>query len=120
MAAQIPTSLRRWFVIHFVADMLFGLPLLFAPAWTLQLMGFAVGNLYTARLVGAALIGIGGTSLLVKNKGIQTYQAMLTLKILWSLSAIVGLFLSLLEQPVFFWLDDPCTLLSLFWSLDLL
>jgi hypothetical protein len=99
---QIPTSLKTWFTIHFFADMLFGIPLLVAPIWTLTLFGFDGIETTTARLVGAALIGIGGTSLIVKEASVESYRTMLTLKLIWSSSAVLGLVLSLFsgENPM--------------------
>ena len=61
---RAPKSLQVWFIFHFVFDYLLGLPLLFAPGWLLSLFGWTVIDNFTARLIGAALIGIGGISLL--------------------------------------------------------
>ena len=82
--------------------MLFGIPLLVAPIWTLTLFGFDGIETTTARLVGAALIGIGGTSLIVKEASVESYRTMLTLKLIWSSSAVLGLVLSLFsgENPM--------------------
>lgn len=90
--------LKTWFVIHFVADMLFGFPLLFFPEWTLGLFEIMNVEQVTARLVGAALIGIGGVSLLAREKGKESYKSLLTLKVIWSFAAIVALSLSLLNS----------------------
>ncbi|HEU4368157.1 MAG TPA: hypothetical protein VFV05_08035, partial [Methylomirabilota bacterium] len=46
------------------------------------------------RLVGAALVAIGGQSLIGRDDDVAAFRAMLNLKILWSLSA-VGAFSSL-------------------------
>ncbi len=101
----VSQTLRRWFLIHFVLDFLFGLPLLFFPAFTLSLFGFLTENLMLARLVGAALIGIGGTSLLMHRAGIEIYKAMLDLKIFWSISAIIAIILSIMTgAPPSAWL----------------
>ena len=51
----------------------------------------------TVRLVAAALFGIGGNSLLMSRGGIEKYITMLNLKIIWSLAAISGIFLTILE-----------------------
>ena len=76
---MVPKGLRTWFIIHFIADYLFGIPLLLAPIWTMTLFGWASIDPATTRLVGAALLGI------------ETYRAMLNLKIIWSLAAIFSL-----------------------------
>jgi len=92
---QIPSSLRTWFVIHFMVDYLFAIPLFIAPAWFLSLFGFTIIDFVTARLVAAALFAVGGISLLSSNASIETYKSLLKLKIIWSVSAIAGLLLSL-------------------------
>ena len=93
---MVPQSLRLWFVIHFVFDFIFGVPLLIAPIWFLTLFGFENPDPFTARLVGAALLGIGGESLLGWNGPIEAFRAMLNLKIIWSLAAIFGIILTLI------------------------
>ncbi len=100
----VPNSLRNWFIIHFWADILFALPLMFAPAFTLTLFGFPVAETLTARIVAAAFMGIGGTSLLLRDKGIETYRALLVLKIVWSAAAMVGIVLTIIEgTSIFAW-----------------
>jgi hypothetical protein len=92
---MVPQSLRFWFVIHFVIDFIFAIPLMIAPVWLLTLFGFETADPFTARLVGAALLGIGGESLLGWNGTIEAFRAMLNLKIIWSLAAIAGIILTL-------------------------
>ena len=87
----MPGSLRRWFVAHFVVDVVFGLPLLLAPAALLSPLGWTCLDPVAPRLVGAALIAIGTQSFLGRDEGADTYRAMLNLKLIWSSSAIVGL-----------------------------
>ena len=92
---MVSPALRTWFVIHFVADMMFGLPLLVAPTVVMGLFGWQIIDPFTARLVGAALLGVGGVSLVVRNAGAETFRAMLDLKLIWSGAAIVGMLLTL-------------------------
>lgn len=92
---MVTRALRTWFVIHFAADMAFGLPLLLAPARVMGLFGWQVVDPFTARLVGAALLGIGGVSLLVRDAGAETFRAMLDLKLIWSAAAVAGMVLTL-------------------------
>lgn len=92
-----PKSLRFWFKVHFAADMIFGLPLLFFPQKTLGFFNFQSELDLTARLVGAALIGIGGVSLLANDKGMESYQTLLSLKIIWSQAALLAILLSILN-----------------------
>ena len=99
MKNRVPRSLEHWFVIHFIVDVLFGLPLLLAPEWTLHLFGFPAVELLTTRLVGAALLGIGGVSLIVRQKSSsrEVYNTLLSLKLIWSWAAILGIFMTILE-----------------------
>ncbi len=88
---DVPLTLRRWFVAHFVVDLAFAVPLLAAPEAFLTALGWTQVDPVAARLVGAALLGIGTQSFLGRNEGVAVYNAMLNLKILWSSSAIFGL-----------------------------
>jgi hypothetical protein len=100
----VPTGLRTWFVIHFVADMLFGIPLLFFPRSLLPFLGWTTYDPLTFRLVGAALMGIGLESLLGRNASPETFRAMLNLKIIWASSAIFAIAAALFEgAPVMAW-----------------
>ena len=92
---QVPGSLRIWFVIHFAVDMLFAIPLLFFPEILLPLLGWTVVDPITSRLVGAALLGIGGESLLGRNASKEVFLAMLNLKILWAAGAVIGIALGI-------------------------
>ncbi len=76
---MVPSSLRTWFVIHFLADVIFVLPLFLAPRWTLSLLGWPAVDPLATRLVAAA------------------FRALLNLKIIWSAAATVGLVWSELE-----------------------
>lgn len=88
---EVPKYLRIWFLIHFIIDILFAIPLIFFPELFLNLMGISVIEPFTARLVGAALIGIGGASFFMHKKGIEVFDSMLNLKLLWSFAAIFGI-----------------------------
>ncbi len=108
MIPAIPRSLQWWFKVHFLVDILFALPLIIAPGWILGWFGFTeIGFTKSAsllaRLVGAALMGIGGASLFTKTK--EQFEIMLTLKIIWSFTAIIGLVWSLAEgAPASVWM----------------
>lgn len=95
--AQVPSSLRKWFLFHFVANGLAGLQLLLVPAWFLHILGIDEFDLITPRLVGAALLGIGIASFLVRNKGVAEYKTLLLVKAIWSGIAILGLVLTLVQ-----------------------
>jgi len=102
---KTPRSLKIWFIIHFLIDIIFGLPLLFIPKLTLTFLGFTTIETLTARLLGAALIGIGGTSFLIKDKKLEQFKALLLLKIVWSSAAILAILLTLYQgAPKITWL----------------
>jgi len=101
----IPEGLRIWFVIHFVADILFGIPLLFFPQAFLRFLGWITYDPITSRLVGAALLGIGMESLLGRNGSRETFRAMLNLKIIWASSALFAIGIGLSEgAPSIAWM----------------
>jgi hypothetical protein len=94
---MVPRSLRTWFVVHFAADMVFALPLFIAPEATLRWLGWSAVDPAATRLVAAALFGIGIQSLLGRNESADTFRAMLTLKVIWSATATLGLLWTQLE-----------------------
>lgn len=101
---MMPKSLRRWFIIHFIVDMLFAIPLLFFPHYLLSFLGWTAVEPFTARLVGAALFSIGGVSLWMNKEGKESYSVMLRLKLLWSGAAMLAILLSMLDgAPLFGW-----------------
>ena len=107
LSTPVPKALETWFIVHFVVDMLFGIPLMAAPEWMLTLVGWQTVDPFTARLAAAALFGIGIESFLGRGSGAAVYRGMLRLKIMWSAAAVFGVGLSLLqgaqEAPWFAW-----------------
>ena len=93
----VSSSLRRWFIVHFVADMLVAVPLFIAPKAILGLLGWPCVDVAMTRVVAAALFGIGIQSLLGRDDSKSAFLAMLRLKLIWSSFAIVGIFISLLQ-----------------------
>ena len=51
-----------------------------------------------ARLVAAALLAIGTTSLFVSRQQKEQFETLLTLKIIWSITAIIGILWSMAED----------------------
>lgn len=94
---MVPPALRAWFVVHFVADILFAVPLLVAPGVLLGLFDWPAVDPLSARLVGAALVGIGVESLLGRGATLQSFATMLRLKVLWSATASVGILVTMLQ-----------------------
>ncbi len=95
----IPIGLKRWFVLHAIVDIVFAFPLMFFPIFTLTLFGWEVVDLISARIVSAALFGIGIESYLSRNAIKEVFIEMLNLKIVWSLAVIFGVSWSLLQFP---------------------
>ena len=94
---KVSTALRTWFVIHFIVDMIFGIPLLFAPEWVLGLFGISIISTLTARLVGASLIAIGGMSFVARDESEDVYRTLLNFKVFWSVGAMVAILLYIFE-----------------------
>jgi hypothetical protein len=96
---KVPRWLRNWFLVHFAIDFIFAVPLFLFPVEFLTLLGWEVVDPLASRLVAAALFGIGIESFLCRDSGIGTFKNMLNLKIIWSISAIIGITLSLIQVP---------------------
>jgi hypothetical protein len=113
---DLPRGLRFWFLIHFAVDILFGIPLLFFPEALMPWFGWETVDPVTSRLVGAALIGIGGESLLSRNAKRETFQALLNLKIIWASGAILGIGLGIAKGgPPQAWVF--LGIFAVFWSI---
>ena len=93
----MPATLKWWFVLHCVVDLIVALPLFVAPREVLGLLGWQAVDPFAARLTAAALFGIGVESWLGRNAGRESFRGMLQLKIIWSGFATVGLAWSVIE-----------------------
>ena len=104
---RVPKTLRMLFLVHFILDMVFAVPLFVAPRAFLQLLGWDTIDPFTARLVAAALFGIGLESLIGINAGSEAYRGMLNLKIIWSSAAAAGIAVGVARMgdaaPFFAW-----------------
>lgn len=102
---EVPARLQWWFKVHCVVDLLFAVPLFVAPVTVLSLLGWTAIDPLTTRVVAAALVGIGVESFLGAGNGREHYRGMLRLKVLWSLTANVGILISILQgAPPAAWL----------------
>lgn len=97
----VPKTLRTLFVIHFLADISFAIPLLVIPERFLTFLGWTVADPFAARLVAAALFGIGIESLLSRNATPESFRSLLNLKIIWSSAAILGMLVTIVQYPRF-------------------
>ena len=94
----VPKALSIWFIVHFVADIVFAIPLLLFPVKFLGILGWHSIDPFAARIVAAALFGIGIESWLGRNAGVETFKNMLNLKIIWSGATIIGVLLSIIQS----------------------
>ena len=99
-------TLKSWFVVHFLVDILIAIPLFFVPEYFLSILGWNSIDPLMSRLVASALFGIGGISLIARNSSKETFKILLNLKIIWSLCAITGFAISILssDYPDIVWL----------------
>jgi hypothetical protein len=95
---SVPVALKRWFVVHFVVDTMVAVPLFLFPRTFLTLLGWQVIDPFSARIVAAALFGIGIESFLGRNAPLETYRNMLNLKIIWSGATVLGVALSVYQS----------------------
>ena len=79
--------------------MLFAIPMMAAPVWLLTMFGWGEIDPFMTRLGAAALFGIGIESLLGRNAGQESYRNLLTLKIIWSLGAVLAAAWTLVQVP---------------------
>ena len=89
MMKTVPSTLKTWFVIHFIIDLLVAIPLFFVPEWFLNLMGWVEIDNLLARIAGAAFFGIGIQSYFARHATVESYVGVLNLKIIWSGFAVV-------------------------------
>ena len=90
--------LKIFFVLHFIIDISIAIPLFIAPVFFLENLGWQAIDPVAARLVASALFGIGIESYLGRNSSSEAMKNMLNLKIIWSLSAIIGIAISIFEN----------------------
>ena len=95
--SEVPSSLRRWFVVHCFADVAFAVPLFVAPQTFLGALGWTAVDPFTTRIAAAALLGVGLESYLGKDQDLRVFAHMLNLKVIWSLACVVGIALSIAQ-----------------------
>jgi len=92
-----------WFLVHGIVDVAIAIPLMVAPVAFLQLLGWGEVDMFTARVVAAALIGIGVESLLGYRAEFHAVKALLNVKILFGAAAIIGILWSVIAAPAVPW-----------------
>jgi len=104
MQPKMSSGLKTWFVVHAAIDYIFGLPLLLIPIKFMTLLGWQTIDPLTTRLLGAALIAIGTISYITRNEDTNVYRNILKLKITWSVTAILGIILTIIQgAPKLIW-----------------
>ena len=91
-------ALRKFFILHFVIDVVSAIPLFLSPTLLLTTLGWQVVDPVAARMVAAALFGIGIESYIGRNSSRDSLIGMLNLKIIWSFSAIIGIGTSMMQN----------------------
>ncbi len=92
-------------MFHFAVDWGVGLPLLVAPESLLRFFGWHEIDPIATRLFAAALLAIGGQSLLGRNGSVNEFRAMLNLKLIWAAAAVIALGIGVLSGgPALTWL----------------
>ena len=91
MGMEVPRTLRAWFVAHAVVAVAAALPLLVAPELALHRLGWTTVDPASTRLLGAALLALGGESFLARDAEVAVYRAMLRLNVIWSFAGAAGL-----------------------------
>ena len=104
---NVPRALTYWFIVHFIIDISIALPLFLFPERSLELIGWQEIDVLFARVVAAALFGIGIESLIGRNSHLEGFRNMLNLKIIWSFAASLGIGWSMVEgaqgRPLMGW-----------------
>ncbi|TMF86804.1 MAG: hypothetical protein E6I11_03630 [Chloroflexi bacterium] len=92
-------------MFYFAVDWAVGVPLLVAPEILLRFFGWHEIDPIATRLFAAALIAIGGQSLLGRNGSVNEFRAMLNLKLIWAAAAVIALGIGVLSGgPALTWL----------------
>lgn len=101
---SVPKGLKIWFFVNGILDIFFGIPLLIAPKWVLFFFGTITSadqintlELISTQLVGAALLSMGCTSLLMKKRSRDAFAILLNLKIVWSAVAMTAFAVACIE-----------------------
>ena len=76
---------------YFAVDWAVGIPLLVAPESLLRFFSWHEIDPIATRLFAAALLAIGGQSLLGRNGSVNEFRAMLNLKLIWAVAAVIAL-----------------------------
>lgn len=97
----VPKTLKKWFIAHFIIDMLVAIPLFLFPVASLELLNRNDIDPLATRIIAAALFAIGITSYIGRNASLESYKNMLDLKIIWSGSVVAAILFTVVQNDKF-------------------
>ena len=105
MNGEYSKFLKYTFLIHFIVAVAFGLGYFFIPETLLDIFEWPIEDIYVVRMLGAAFIGIGCTSILsFFEDSWEKVKIVVLMEFAWLAFAIVGAIWTLLgpvEYPLF-------------------
>jgi len=124
MQKQVRSGLKWTFLLHFIVALFFGLILLFVPEWWGNLTNWPVGDVAMYRLVGAAMLGYGTSSILAyRETNWEKVILVVRMEIVWTgLATLVFLWALLFaDAPAIGWLYAAlmavwCAAFSIFYN----
>ncbi len=103
----VPKSLKNWFTIHIIADLIFGIPLFLFPVQFLSYLYWSWSPIdpLATRIVGAALIGIAALSYYCnRSNNLEVFRVALKFKSVWgSLAFLATAYAALTGGSPFVW-----------------
>ena len=105
MEKEYSKILKYVFLVHFIVAIAFGLGYFFVPDALLDFFEWPVQDFYVVRVLGAAFIGIGASSILgYLTTSWDKEKIIVQMELVWLIFGILGAFWSLLgavEYPLF-------------------
>ena len=89
----VPNGLKNWFIVHIVADLLFGIPLFLFPTKFLSYLYWSWSPIdpLASRIVGAALIAIAVLSYYCnRSNNVEVFRVALKFKSVWGSLAFLA------------------------------
>ncbi len=105
---KISAGFKTLFLVHFIAALIFGLPLLLVPAAFMGILGVSLTEPETFRLVGAAVLSFGASSWYTyKAAEWEKVKIVVQTEIVWTVLAVLTILYGLLFAgiPSAYWLN---------------
>ena len=115
MSNEYSKILKYTFLVHFIVAVAFGLGYFFFPEVIMDITEWPIADLYVVRMLGAAFIAIGCTSILsFLETSWEKVKITVQLELVWLVFGILGGFWTLLEPIEYplFALIGPLMLLA--------